>query len=167
MKLKQINTDIYEAWIEQFENRNFLQSSYEGEKMKKDGWDVRYLSGMEENTIQVCAMVAIKPLMKLFHYAYIPRGPFYTNKENLKEYYGLLQSYLKKEKCVYLETDPYIPLRQRDENGQIVKGGWNHQDVVDLYQEMGFTHSPLTQGYDMTRQCRWMSVLHLEGQTKE
>lgn len=167
MKLKQINADAYEAWIEQFENRNFLQSSYEGEKMKKDGWDVRYLAGMEENTIQVCAMVAIKPLMKLFHYAYIPRGPFYTNKENLKEYYGLLQSYLKKEKCVYLETDPYIPLRQRDENGQIVEGGWNHQDVVDLYQEMGFTHFPLTQGYDMTRQCRWMSVLHLEGQTKE
>lgn len=96
MKLKQINADAYEAWIEQFENRNFLQSSYEGEKMKKDGWDVRYLSGMEENTIQVCAMVAIKPLMKLFHYAYIPRGPFYTNKENLKEYYGLLQSYLKR-----------------------------------------------------------------------
>ena len=29
------------------------------------------------------------------------------------------------------------------------------------------THFPLTQGYDMTRQCRWMSVLHLEGQTKE
>lgn len=37
MKLKQINADAYEAWIEQFENRNFLQSSYEGEKMKKDG----------------------------------------------------------------------------------------------------------------------------------
>ena len=49
IKLKQINTYVYETWIEQFENRNFLQSSYEGEKIKKDGWDVRYLAGMEEN----------------------------------------------------------------------------------------------------------------------
>ena len=122
MKLNRLTSSEYETWIEQFENRNFLQSSYEGEKMKKDGWDVRYLSGMEENTIQVCAMVAIKPLMKLFHYAYIPRGPFYTNKENLKEYYGLLQSYLKKGKCVYTgKRILNIPLRQRDENGRLLK----------------------------------------------
>ena len=167
MNLKRLAPQDYETWIEKFENRNFLQSSYEGDKMKKDGWDIHYLAGMNENTICVCAMVAIKPLMKFFRYAYIPRGPFYTNQEDLKEYYELLKAYLKKEKCVYLETDPYIPLRQRDENGQIVSDGWNHWDVVDLYKDMGFLHLPLTQGYDMTRQCRWMSVLHLEDQTKE
>ena len=167
MNLKRLAPQDYETWIKKFENRNFLQSSYEGDKMKKDGWDIHYLAGMKENTICVCAMVAIKPLMKFFRYAYIPRGPFYTNQEDLKEYYELVKAYLKKEKCVYLETDPYIPLRQRDENGQIVSDGWNHWDVVDLYKDMGFLHLPLTQGYDMTRQCRWMSVLYLENQTKE
>lgn len=167
MQLKQINTEVYENWICQFDGRNFLQSSYEGEKMKKDGWDVRYIAGMKENTIQVCALVAIKPLMKLFHYAYIPRGPFYTDFNVLNEYYSLLKKYLKKENCVYLETDPYIPLRQRDKDGQIVSDGWNHLEVVDQYKEMGFAHLPLKQGYDMSKQCRWMSVLYLMDQTKE
>lgn len=74
---------------------------------------------------------------------------------------------VKEKNCVYLKTDPYIPLQQRDKDGELVEGGFNNSRVLDLYQSLGFQHQPLKQGYDMLNQCRWMSILYLENKTKE
>lgn len=169
MILKEINSKEYEQWISQYPQRNFLQSSNEGRKMKQDGWDVHFVCGANGQDIQISAMVCLNPLMKVFTYAYIPRGPIYDleKPELLEEFYPLLKGYLKKKKCAFLETDPYIALRQRDKNGALVEDGWNHFDLVEKYKSMGFEHLPLKQGYDMTKQCRWMSVLNLEDETSD
>ncbi|MGN8809592.1 peptidoglycan bridge formation glycyltransferase FemA/FemB family protein [Absicoccus porci] len=169
MELSIIKDYEYEHWIANYPQRNFLQSRYEGKKMSQNGGHVYYMAGKENNTIQICALLCLRPLMKRFTYAYLPRGPIYdwTHPEYLSAFYTQLKPFLKQKKCIFLETDPYIPLRQRDKDGHIVDHGWNHFDIVQQYKDMHFQQLPWKQGYDESKQCRWMSVLDLRQKTKE
>lgn len=162
MNFVEINQLEYEDWLQKFPNRNFLQSGYEGAKMQHDGWDVKYYRAKKDNQVFVCFMICIRPLLKFFRYAYIPRGVLFEDVNGMSDFWSSLKKLLRKMNIVYLETDPYIILQERDKDGSIVEGGKNNFHIVDLYKQSGFEQLPLKHGYDPLKQCRWMSVLDLK-----
>lgn len=167
MELKFVNESQYEKDIHLYSQRNFLQSSFEGNKMQHDGWNILYIEGIENGKVQIIGMLCTKPLMKIYKYAYIPRGLLINDYSYFEAFIEKLKRYLKSKGYIYLETDPYVLLRQRDKNGDVVENGIQNQKIVDTYEKCSFHHLPLKQGYDMSKQCRWMSVLNLKGKTKE
>lgn len=46
MELKFVNESQYEKDIHLYSQRNFLQSSFEGNKMQYDGWNILYIEGL-------------------------------------------------------------------------------------------------------------------------
>lgn len=74
MELKFVNESQYEKDIHLYSQRNFLQSSFEGNKMQYDGWNILYIEGIENGKVQIMGMLCTLPLMKIYKYAYIPRG---------------------------------------------------------------------------------------------
>ena len=162
MELKFVNESQYEKDIHLYSQRNFLQSSFEGNKMQHDGWNILYIEGIENGKVQIIGMLCTKPLMKIYKYAYIPRGLLINDYSYFEAFIEKLKRYLKSKGYIYLETDPYVLLRQRDKNGDVVENGIQNQKIVDTYEKCSFHHLPLKQGYDMSKQCRWMSVLNLK-----
>ena len=169
MTLKTIASNEYEAFLNTYPYQTFLQSSYEGNKMQHDGWSVEYLGYFEKEEMKACCMVSMIPLMKVFKYAYISRGfvADYTNRSLLQSFVSELKQYLASLKVVYLEIDPTIPYQERDMDGNIVEGGFNNFEIVENLKSCGFIHQEMKQGYDPTKQCRWISGIDLKGKTKD
>ena len=67
---------------------------------------------------------------------------------------------------IYAEIDPCIEFVQRDKDGNIVENGYDNKDVVENLKAAGFLHLPMKPGYDISKECRWASVLNLKGKTK-
>ena len=169
MKLVQVNAEIYQKFLNEQAYVNFLQSVEQGRKMQSMGWNVEYLQ-FEKNGIAVAGvMLGTIPLMKLFRYCYMPRGIImdYHDASQVKAVTDLLKEHLHKENVVYAEMDPAIILKERDLNGDLVEGGVDNSDVVHNLTGAGFEQLPLKNGYDLSKECRFVSVLNLEGKSEE
>ena len=169
MKLISLTKEEYQIYTEQNCNPDFLQSVYAANKMIHDGWIVEYYKAVENERIIAVFMIGYVHLLRFFYYAYIPRGFFidYEDKLALKKVTAEIKKMLKKKKVIYLEIDPKIPLQQRDKNGDLVPDGFNNEHIIENIKQAGFDHYPLKQGYDGSKQCRWISLIDLRGKTKE
>ena len=163
MILEEITSEEYQKFLDKEKSVDFLQSVQQGNRMHNQGWKVAYVRASENGEAKAAAMLCMIPLMKVFRYCYIPRGFFcdYHDEATVKEFTQLLKQYLKKQNVVYMEMDPLIILQQRDKNGDIVEGGINNQSVVDMLKEIGYEQLPLKTGYDLSKECRFMSALDL------
>ena len=163
MILEEISYQDYQSFLNQQSSVDFLQSVEQGKKMQKLGWTVEYVQANENDEIKASAMLCMIPLMKIFRYCYIPRGFFcdYHNQKMIDEFTSLLKEYLNRKKVVYMEMEPLIILKERDQNGDIVEGGIDNSDVVEILKHAGYEQLPLKQGYDLSKECRFVSVLDL------
>lgn len=169
MILETITKEEYKKQLDTYDRVDFLQSVQQAEKMRNNGWNVEYLFLKDGDTVKGSAMCATMPLMKIFHYAYIPRGMImdYHDEQTVREFIRLLKEHLRKQNVIYLEIDPQIILRERDKDGNIVEGGENNESVVQTMKSTGMIQLPLKPGYDLSKQCRWVSVLNLKGKTEQ
>lgn len=167
MKLQSISKNDYQEYLSTLKDNDFLQSTHAASKFMEDGWQIEYVKGTDQDETKAVAMICIRPLLRFFNYAYVPRGFFidYHNKKDLRDFSSVLKAHLKSKKVIYLEIDPDILYKERDKNGQIVPDGINNQDIVDNLIEAGYRQMPLTKGYDLSKQCRWMSILDLRNKS--
>ena len=163
MILEEITSEEYQKFLDKEKSVDFLQSVQQGNRMHNQGWKVAYVRASENGEAKAAAMLCMIPLMKVFRYCYVPRGFFcdYHDEATVKEFTQLLKQYLKKQNVVYMEMDPLIILQQRDKNGDIVEGGINNQCVVDMLKEIGYEQLPLKTGYDLSKECRFISALDI------
>ena len=169
MQIQTINIQTYREYLDTLDAVIFQQSDYQARKFEQDGWHVEFIQAKENGQVYATCMLAFIPLMKIFKYCYIPRGFIadYKDGSKMQSFIAALKVYLKKKNVVYLETDPEIDLQQRDKDGNIVENGWNNFDVVRNLKNAGFLQLPLTQGYDLSKECRWCSVLDLRNKTAD
>ena len=169
MQIKSIHSDLYESFLEKYPYQSFLHSSYAGNKLENDGWNVEYLGYFNQEECVATCLLATLPLMKVFRYAYIPRGMAIDYKEKglLQAFIRDLKRYLKKKNVVFLEIDPNIPYQQRDKDGKIVENGLNNFEIVNNLKSCGFIHLPMKKGYDSRKQCRWISGIDLTDRRAE
>ena len=169
MQIKTIHSDLYESFLEKYPYQSFLHSSYAGNKLENDGWNVEYLGYFNQEECVATCLLATLPLMKVFRYAYIPRGMDIDYKEKglLQAFIRDLKRYLKKKNVVFLEIDPNIPYQQRDKDGKIVENGLNNFEIVNNLKSCGFIHLPMKKGYDSRKQCRWISGIDLTDRSAE
>ena len=163
MILEAITSVEYQKYLDEMTSVDFLQSVQQGKKMQKLGWMVEYVQAKEDGKIVAAAMLCMIPLMKVFRYCYIPRGFFcdYRDQKRVDEFTSLLKKYLSRRNVVYMEMDPLIILNQRDQNGNIVEDGINNQCVVDMLKQTGYEQLSLKTGYDLSKECRFMSALDI------
>ncbi|MCF0105286.1 MAG: peptidoglycan bridge formation glycyltransferase FemA/FemB family protein, partial [Holdemanella sp.] len=169
MSIQTIDKHIYEQHVQAFPYCYFLQSTYAADKMMHNGWTCEYVGYFVNGDMLGCALLAYLPLMKVYKYAYIPRGMVlnYFDKELVQSFIKELKDYLKPKKVIYLEIDPGIPYKERDIDGNLVEGGFDNSKVIENLTSAGFHHLPMTQGYDMTKQCRWVSMIPLQNKTSD
>ncbi|MDO4468027.1 MAG: peptidoglycan bridge formation glycyltransferase FemA/FemB family protein [Bacillota bacterium] len=164
MEFKILTQEQYHDFASSHEYANFLNSIYSKDKIELDSnWKGEFVGVVDQDQVLAATLLTYIPLRNKKCYFYAPRGFLidYGNKELLTFFCTELLKHMKELNGLYLKIDPYVPYQQHDMDGNVVEGGFNHQNYIDNLASLGYQHQGFTKGYDESVQCRWMSVLDL------
>ena len=166
MKLIELKEKEFKKFADRHEQITFHQTINWGNLKKTNGWVPHYI-GLEDNKKIVAGALLLEkttPLKKSMFYS--PRGFLvdYNNKKLLKEFTKQIKIYLKNKNAIFCKIDPYVIHKERDIDGNIVKGGIDNSKIINNLKDLGYKHF----GYNLmqdTLQPRWMFTLNTKNTT--
>ena len=169
MKLVNLTKTEFKKYADNHGQITFHQTEEWANLKKVNGWKAYYIGLKEGKKIKAAALILAKELpiikKKMF---YSPRGFLidYNDFELLKEFTNELKKYIKKEKGIFVKIDPYVEYQERDNNGEIVKNGYNNKKSVENLKKLGYKFFGFNTMQD-TLQPRWMHVIEINGKKEE
>lgn len=169
MKFTCLSIDEYTAYLDQYKDANFWQSSEMISMRERKGWQIHYVGIKEEQQIVGAAALHAKRVFLQENLFMSLRGFLidYENLPLLQCFLSGLTTYLQEHHCLYLKVDPYVSYQPHQSDGSIPEGSKKADEIVNLFLSNGFVHQGFDIGMRDTSEPRWMSVLPLEHQTEE
>ncbi|MBR2811495.1 MAG: peptidoglycan bridge formation glycyltransferase FemA/FemB family protein [Solobacterium sp.] len=141
--------ELFDAFVSDHPNAHYMKTSMWGEFKKiNEGLDYRMLGFYEGDALIATAMVLEKK--GLFPYFYIPKGPCmdYEDKQTRRKVFELLKAYSEENNVVFLRMDPNVVRAEKDIKGNLVEGGFSHEDVTEDLKQEGYVHRGYNYAYD-------------------
>ena len=168
MKFTELSVKDFEDFALRNDQISFHQSKEWALLKKVNGWEAYYVGALDGKKIVAASLLLAKstPIKKKMFYA--PRGFLidYENKEILNFFTIEVKKFVRKKGGFFIKIDPYVSYRQRDVNGNIVDGGYCHDDIVSNLKELGYHHYGFKNGYQQL-QPRFIFWLPLKNKTEE
>lgn len=169
MEFKTLSEAAYTAFAKQQPLYNMWQTPDMAHLRNKRGWDYTYVGVTEGDAVLAAAMLSYRTVFLGKRIVQAARGFSidYHNEALLAFFHERLLDYLKENHCMVFQTDPYLPYKERDENGDLVEGGFDNSSVVEQLQKLGYRHDGFLRGTDIAREPNWMFVTDLRGKSEE
>lgn len=164
MKLIEINEKEFKKLADKNPQITFHQTTQWADLKSKNGWKSHYLEFKENKKSLGCALILAKKIPIINKYMfYSPRGFLidYTNKETLKKITIEIKKWAKIKNAIFIKIDPYLPYKEHDNNGDLIKDGFNNSIAVENLKSLGYKHFGFNLMQD-TLQPRWMHVINTE-----
>lgn len=148
------------------EQATFHQTIGWGKLKQTNGWKYEFIGIKKGKKILAGAMLLSKktPIKKKMFYA--PHGFIldYNDFSLLDEMVKNTKEYVKKNDGIFFKIDPYILLKQRDINGQVVEGGIDNTNIYDHLIRLGFKeiNGKVT---EQTLQGKWIYWIEIDGKS--
>lgn len=169
MKLIEINQNRFKNVADKNEQITFHQTTEWANLKAKNGWIPHYLELEDNKKTLGCALILAKkvPIINKYMF-YSPRGFLidYKNEKNLKIFTDAIKKWAKQESAIFIKIDPYVPYKEHDNNGNLVKNGFDNSITVKNLTKLGYKHFGFNLMQD-TLQPRWMHVINTENKTIE
>ena len=162
MKLKKLSKKEFKTFADKNPEITFHQTEEWANLKKVNNWDAHYI-GLEDDNKKIVAGALLLsktlPIIKKKMF-YSPRGFLidYNNKELLKKFTEEIKKYAKTENAIFIKIDPFVEYQEHDNNGDIVKNGYNNKDAVENLKSLGYKFFGFNLMQD-TLQPRWMHVI--------
>ena len=162
MKLKKLTKKEFKTFADKNPEITFHQTEEWANLKKVNNWDAHYI-GLEDDNKKIVAGALLLsktlPIIKKKMF-YSPRGFLidYNNKELLKKFTEEIKKYAKTENAIFIKIDPFVEYQEHDNNGYIVKNGYNNKDAVENLKSLGYKFFGFNLMQD-TLQPRWMHVI--------
>lgn len=162
MKLKKLTKKEFKTFADKNPEITFHQTKEWANLKKVNNWDAHYI-GLEDDNKKIVAGALLLsktlPIIKKKMF-YSPRGFLidYNNKELLKKFTEEIKKYAKTENAIFIKIDPFVEYQEHDNNGDIVKNGYNNKDAVENLKSLGYKFFGFNLMQD-TLQPRWMHVI--------
>ena len=162
MKLKKLTKKEFKTFADKNPEITFHQTEEWANLKKVNNWDAHYI-GLEDDNKKIVAGALLLsktlPIIKKKMF-YSPRGFLidYNNKELLKKFTEEIKKYAKTENAIFIKIDPFVEYQEHDNNGDIVKNGYNNKDAVENLKSLGYKFLGFNLMQD-TLQPRWMHVI--------
>ena len=168
MKLIKLNKKDFKSFADKHPQITFHQTEEWANLKKVNNWQAHYI-GLENNNDEIVAgaMILSKTLpiikKKMF---YSPRGFLidYNDKKLLETFTNELKKYIKKEQGIFVKIDPFVEYQEHDNDGNIVKDGYNNKSAVENLKNLGYKFFGFNLMQD-TLQPRWMHVIETKNRT--
>lgn len=168
MYFTSLNTNEFESFVK----KNFAHYTQSKEHFqyrnqhKKDA----HLVGVknENNDVLAACLLTEARCFKFFKYFYTHRGPVmdYKDLNLVRFFFEQLNTYLKKQKCIYVLVDPYTLQNIRDSKGNIITA-YDNKLLVNTLKPLGYSHQGFSVGYSSMSQIRWLSILNLKDKSED
>ena len=162
MKLKKLSKKEFKTFADKNPEITFHQTEEWANLKKVNNWDAHYI-GLEDDNKKIIAGALLLsktlPIIKKKMF-YSPRGFLidYNDKELLKKFTEEIKKYAKTENAIFIKIDPFVEYQEHDNNGDIVKNGYNNKDAVENLKSLGYKFFGFNLMQD-TLQPRWMHVI--------
>lgn len=168
MKLIKLNKKDFKNFADKHPQITFHQTEEWANLKKVNNWQAHYV-GLENDNDEIVAgaMILSKTLpiikKKMF---YSPRGFLidYNDKKLLETFTNELKKYIKKEQGIFVKIDPFVEYQEHDNDGNIVKDGYNNKSAVENLKQLGYKFFGFNLMQD-TLQPRWMHVIETKNRT--
>lgn len=164
MQFVELSQAEFSDFSNHYINRNFWQSVEMSALKKWNGWNCSFVGVKHKDTILCAVMLSYRTIFMKGTQVQASRGFLidYANQELYDFFDKNLKVYLHKLKCIHFRMDPYIPYKERDENGELIEHGFDNSYIVKLLTDSGYTHSGFLRGNGDNREPNWMFVKNLE-----
>ena len=168
MKLIKLNKKDFKNFADKHPQITFHQTEEWANLKKVNNWQAHYI-GLENDNDEIVAgaMILSKTLpiikKKMF---YSPRGFLidYNDKKLLETFTNELKKYIKKEQGIFVKIDPFVEYQEHDNDGNIVKDGYNNKSAVENLKKLGYKFFGFNLMQD-TLQPRGMHVIETKNRT--
>lgn len=162
MELRELTKKEFDSYALNHPLGSFQQTSSWGRFMEGDKFHAYYVGGfIKEHLVGASLLLSYeikKDKVRLF---YAPRGFLidYKNEELLKEFTEEVKKFIIEKHGVFLKIDPYILVRDRNSEGNIIEGG-----VYNDFVEVNLTNANFIKVNDKI-QPKWISRINLKEKT--
>lgn len=161
MELIELSEKEFKKFADTSDQITFHQTIEWGKLKSFNGWKSYFVGLKDDKKIKAAALLLAKKIPKVKKYMfYSPRGFLidYKDKDLLKEFTEKIKVFAKEKNAIFIKIDPYVPYKERNNNGEIVENGFDNSIVVDNLKELGYKHFGFNLMQD-TLQPRWMHVI--------
>lgn len=167
MITKEISAEEFEKFASNNRLYNFYQTKEWKELKEKQGTNTLLIGCYENKKLCAASLLVIFPFLKLFKFAYFPRG-FLVNFQDydlLEKVTLSIKEYLKRNKFAFFRIDPAITLNriQTDTTVVLDKSG---KQIFDSLNKLGYRHHGYNIGFE-TFQARFNHVIYLNDTYEE
>ena len=140
MKFIQLKPEEFAKFATKSPYKSFLQTTEIANLREKNGWTVYYFGVEDDGKLVAATMAVAKPTFLGKSTYYIPGGPLldYEDTALVDFFFKNLRNYAKSHNGYLLHIEPYYELIERDRDGNIVEGGFNHQKAAKNLRNLGF-----------------------------
>ena len=159
MELRELTKKEFDNYAINHPLGSFQQTSAWGRFMEGDKFHAYYVGGFVKGHLTCASMFLSyerkKNKERIF---YAPRGFLidYKNEGLLKEFTEEVKKFIVEKHGVFLKIDPYILVRDRDSEGNIIDGG-----VYNDFVEINLAHANFIKVNDKI-QPKWLSRINLK-----
>ena len=159
MELRELTKKEFDQFALNHPLGSFQQTSSWGRFMEGDKFHAYYVGGfIKEHIVGACLLLSYERKKDKIRIFYSPRGFLidYKNEELLKEFTEEVKKFIIEKHGVFLKIDPYILVRDRDTEGNIIEGG-----VYNDFVEVNLTNANFIKVNDRI-QPKWLSRINLK-----
>ena len=162
MELRELTRKEFDSYALNHPLSSFQQTSSWGRFMEGDKFHAYYVGGfIKERLVGASLLLSYERKKGKERLFYAPRGFLidYKNEELLKEFTEEVKKFIIEKHGVFLKIDPYILVRDRDNEGNIIEGG-----VYNDFVEVNLTNANFIKVNDKI-QPKWLSRINLKDKT--
>ncbi len=162
MELRELTKKEFDSYALNHPLGSFQQTSFWGRFMEGDKFHAYYVGGfIKERLVGASLLLSYERKKDKVRLFYAPRGFLidYKNEELLKEFTEEVKKFIIEKHGVFLKIDPYILVRDRNSEGNIIEGG-----VYNDFVEVNLTNANFIKVNDKI-QPKWISRINLKEKT--
>ncbi len=162
MELRELTRKEFDSYALNHPLSSFQQTSSWGRFMEGDKFHAYYVGGfIKERLVGASLLLSYERKKGKERLFYAPRGFLidYKNEELLKEFTEEVKKFIIEKHGAFLKIDPYILVRDRDNEGNIIEGG-----VYNDFVEVNLTNANFIKVNDKI-QPKWLSRINLKEKT--
>ena len=163
MELRELSKKEFDNYALNHPFGSFQQTSFWGKFMEGDKFHAYYVGGFIKEKIVGASLLLSCEIRKKIRVFYAPRGFLidYKNEELLKEFTEEVKNFIIEKHGIFLKIDPYILVRDRDSEGNIIEGG-----VYNDFVKINLEHAGFIKTTDKI-QPKWLSRINLKDKNLE
>ena len=161
MELRELSKKEFDDYALNHPLGSFQQTSYWGKFMEGDKFHAYYVGCFIKEKIVGASLLLSCEIRKKIRVFYAPRGFLidYKNEELLKEFTEEVKNFIIEKHGIFLKIDPYILVRDRDSEGNIIEGG-----IYNDFVEINLTNANFIKVNDKI-QPKWLCRINLKDKT--